>query len=36
VNTGIASSTENLDELGIPARHMLDVKDYTSLLGRTT
>jgi len=34
VNNGIAASTENLDELGIPARHLLDVKDYTSLLAR--
>ncbi|MEK6799719.1 MAG: radical SAM protein [Planctomycetota bacterium] len=34
VNNGIAAGTENLDELGIPARHLLDVGDYTSLLGR--
>ncbi|MBI1825377.1 MAG: cobalamin B12-binding domain-containing protein [Planctomycetes bacterium] len=34
VNTGIASSSENLDDLGIPARHLLNVRDYTSLLGR--
>ena len=34
VNNGIAPSCENLDELGIPARHLLDIHDYTSLLGR--
>ncbi len=34
VNNGIAASTENLDELGMPARHLLNVRDYTSLLGR--
>lgn len=34
INNGIAAATENLDELGIPARHLLNVKDYTSLLGR--
>lgn len=34
VDNGIAASTENLDELGMPARHLLDVGDYTSLLGR--
>ncbi len=34
VNNGIAASTENLDELGMPARHLLNVGDYTSLLGR--
>jgi len=34
VDNGVAPSTENLDALGIPARHLLDVGDYTSLLGR--
>ncbi len=34
VNKGIAPSTENLDELGFPARHKLDLRNYTSLLGR--
>lgn len=34
INTGIAASTENLDDLGMPARHLIDVQDYTSLLGR--
>jgi radical SAM superfamily enzyme YgiQ (UPF0313 family) len=34
VNNGIAASTENLDELGMSARHLLNVNDYTSLLGR--
>ncbi|MDO8629633.1 MAG: radical SAM protein, partial [Phycisphaerales bacterium] len=34
INNGIAASTENLDELGMPARHLLNVGDYTSLLGR--
>lgn len=34
VDNGIAASTENLDLLGMPARHLLDVGDYTSLLGR--
>jgi radical SAM superfamily enzyme YgiQ (UPF0313 family) len=34
VNNGIAPACENLDDLGFPARHLLNVKDYTSLLGR--
>lgn len=34
VNNGIAPATENLDELGMPARHLTQVADYTSLLGR--
>lgn len=34
VNNGIAPSTEDLDSLGFPARHLLDVSMYTSLLGR--
>ena len=34
VNNGIAPGTQNLDELGFPARHLLNVKDYTSLLGK--
>jgi radical SAM superfamily enzyme YgiQ (UPF0313 family) len=33
-NNGIAPSTKDLDTLGFPARHRLDVKMYTSLLGR--
>lgn len=36
VDNGIAPSTENLDALGMPARHLLDVSDYTSLLGRNS
>jgi radical SAM superfamily enzyme YgiQ (UPF0313 family) len=34
VNTGISRPAENLDELGFPARHLLDVTKYTSLLGK--
>lgn len=34
IDNAIAPSTENLDALGMPARHLLDVGDYTSLLGR--
>ena len=34
VNTGISPLTENLDELGFPARHLVDSTQYTSLLGR--
>lgn len=34
VNNGISPSTTELDKLGIPARHKLDVGMYTSLLGR--
>jgi anaerobic magnesium-protoporphyrin IX monomethyl ester cyclase len=34
INNGISPSTENLDELGIPARNLIDVTNYTSLLGR--
>ncbi|GEM_PF-65122 len=34
VDNGIAPSAENLDELGMPARHLVNVRDYTSLLGR--
>ena len=34
VNNGISPSTKDLDRLGIPARHKLDVGMYTSLLGR--
>ena len=33
-NNGIAPLTTELDKLGWPARHKLDVKMYTSLLGR--
>lgn len=35
VNAGVAPSTSNLDSLGIPARHKVDVTRYTSLLGRS-
>lgn len=34
VNNGIAPSTRNLDELGLPARHLTDVTKYTSLLAK--
>ena len=34
VNNGIAPSTKDLDQLGFPARHKVDVTRYTSLLGR--
>ena len=34
VNKGIAPATSDLDSLGLPARHLLDVNMYTSLLGR--
>ena len=34
INTGIAPASENLDELGFPARHLIDVNQYTSLLGK--
>lgn len=34
VNNGIAPSTEDLDSLGMPARHLIDISKYTSLLGR--
>jgi radical SAM superfamily enzyme YgiQ (UPF0313 family) len=34
VNKGVAPSTGDLDSLGFPARHKLDVGLYTSLLGR--
>lgn len=35
VNNGIAPSTEDLDSLGMPARHLTDIGMYTSLLGRS-
>jgi anaerobic magnesium-protoporphyrin IX monomethyl ester cyclase len=35
VNNGIAASTEDLDGLGFPARHLIDTTKYTSLLGRS-
>lgn len=35
VNNGVAPSTQDLDELGLPARHKLDVSLYTSLLGKS-
>ncbi len=34
IDNGIAPSTKDLDNLGFPARHKVDVKLYTSLLGR--
>ena len=34
INNGIAPSTDDLDSLGVPARHLLDTSMYTSLLGR--
>lgn len=34
-NGGIAPSTENLDELGLPARRKLDLSQYTSLLAHS-
>jgi len=34
INNGIAPSAEDLDALGMPARHLVNVNDYTSLLGR--
>ena len=34
VNNGVAPSTSDLDTLGFPARHKIDVTQYTSLLGR--
>ncbi len=34
INNGVAPSAENLDALGMPARHLVDIGDYTSLLGR--
>ena len=34
INTGISPVSRNLDELGFPARHLVDVTKYTSLLGR--
>jgi anaerobic magnesium-protoporphyrin IX monomethyl ester cyclase len=34
VNTGISPITQDLDELGFPARHLVDVTRYTSLLGK--
>ncbi|RMD96825.1 MAG: hypothetical protein D6812_16370, partial [Deltaproteobacteria bacterium] len=34
VNTGISPSTQNLDLLGFPARHLVDYRKYTSLLGK--
>lgn len=35
VNNGIAPSTDDLDSLGMPARHLIDTSMYTSLLGRS-
>lgn len=34
-NNGVAPSTDDLDSLGFPARHLLETSDYTSLLGRS-
>jgi anaerobic magnesium-protoporphyrin IX monomethyl ester cyclase len=35
VNTGISPLIHDLDELGFPARHLVDITKYTSLLGKT-
>jgi radical SAM superfamily enzyme YgiQ (UPF0313 family) len=35
INTGISPLIENLDELGFPARHLVDITKYTSLLGKS-
>jgi radical SAM superfamily enzyme YgiQ (UPF0313 family)/ubiquinone/menaquinone biosynthesis C-methylase UbiE len=34
INTGISPKIQDLDELGFPARHLVDINNYTSLLGR--
>ncbi|MBN1609747.1 MAG: radical SAM protein [Polyangiaceae bacterium] len=34
-NAGLAPSTQDLDSLGMPARTKVDVRKYTSLLGRS-
>jgi radical SAM superfamily enzyme YgiQ (UPF0313 family) len=34
INTGISPLIQDLDELGFPARHKVDLSKYTSLLGR--
>ena len=35
VNNGISPATQNLDELGFPARHLTDTSLYISLLGKS-
>lgn len=35
VDNGIAPSTDDLDSLGFPARHLIDTTMYTSLLGKS-
>lgn len=35
INNGIAPSTQDLDKLGWPARDLVNISDYTSLLGRS-
>lgn len=34
INTGISPIIQDLDELGFPARHKVDLSNYTSLLGK--
>jgi len=34
INNGIAPLQQDLDKLGFPARHLIDVTKYTSLLGK--
>lgn len=34
INTGISPLIQDLDELGFPARHLVDLTKYTSLLGK--
>jgi radical SAM superfamily enzyme YgiQ (UPF0313 family) len=34
INTGISPLIQDLDKLGFPARHMVDLSKYTSLLGK--
>lgn len=34
INTGISPIVEDLDLLGFPARHLIDITKYTSLLGK--
>ena len=35
VNNGVAPSVKDLDLLGFPARHKLDIRNYQSLLGKS-
>jgi len=34
IDTGLSPLTEDLDELGFPARHLTDISKYSSLLGK--